>query len=247
MIVVPAGHFTMGSPAGEVGRTDWEGPQREVTIAQPFAVGRFPITRGEFAAFVRETKRATGDTCWTFEDNKVAERSSRSFLNPGYNQEDRHPVVCVNWDDAKAFAAWLSKETSKNYRLLSEAEREYATRAGTTTPFSTGLTITTDQANFNGYRQRTLEVGSFGPNPFGIHDMHGNVADWTEDCWHDNYQGAPIDGSAWTSVIGCIGRVFRGGTWGSRPQALRSANRLSWTASRRGNGLGFRLARSLNP
>src|SRR5215471_1861164 len=247
MVVVPAGSFTMGSPAGEPGRYDDEGPQHKVTIAKSFAVGRIAITRGEFTTFVRETNHATGDKCWTFEDGKSEERTSRSFHNPGFAQDDQHPVVCVNWDDAKAFATWLSNKTGKIYRLLSEAEREYATRAGSTTRYTFGnvekslcrygnVADQTAKRSIKGAEKWTIAdcddgyaytapVGKFTANAFGIHDVHGNVWDWTEDCWHDNYQGAPTNASAWTSGD-CSKRVIRGSSWFGYPRYLRSAGRF---------------------
>ena len=260
MIVVPAGHFSMGSPESEPDRESWqkgtESPQHEVTIDKTFAVGRFATTRGEFAAFAHETNHATGDKCWTHENDKWEERSGRSFRNPGFAQDDRHPVVCVNWDDAKAYASWLSHKTGRTYRLLSEAEREYVARAGTTTPFWWGSSITPQQANYDGnhtyagggskgeYRKRTVPVDSFKVNPWGFYNVHGNVGDWTEDCRHDTYQGAPTDGSAWTAGD-CSRRVVRGGSWGSIPQFLRSAYRVGHATGSRDDRLGFRLARTL--
>jgi formylglycine-generating enzyme required for sulfatase activity len=168
----------MGSPESEPEREKGiESPQHDVTIGAAFAVGRFVVTRGEFATFVRETNHVIGDKCWTAEGDKLEERS---FRNPGCAQDNRHPAVCVNWDNAKAFAAWLSRKTGKTYRLLSEAEREYVTRAGTTTPFWWGSSITPMQANYDGsaepykggglngeYRKRTVPVDSFEPNPWG--------------------------------------------------------------------------------
>jgi len=263
MVVAPAGRFMMGSPASEPERESpkkgTESPQHMVTIGRPLAVGRFAVTRGEYEAFVRETSHASGDKCYTYEDDKWEERSSRSFRNPGFPQDDRHPVVCVNWHDAKAYAAWLSGKAGKTYRLLSEAEREYVTRAGTTTPFWWGTSITPRQANYNGsaepykgggskgeYRKHTLPVDSFEPNPWGLYQVHGNVWDWTEDCRNDTYQGAPTDGAAWTSG-NCRLRVVRGGSWGNLPQHLRSAYRLKSSTGGRGSNQGFRLARTLNP
>jgi formylglycine-generating enzyme required for sulfatase activity len=257
MVVVPAGHFTMGSPAGEEDRYDTEGPQHEVTIGKSFAVGRFAITRGEYAAFVREMNHAIGEKCYTYEGNKWEERSGRSFRNPGFFQDDGHPIVCVNWDDAKAYTAWLSKKTGKGYRLLSEAEREYVTRAGATTTFWWGGSIRTTQANYNGnypygsgskgeYRKHTVAVDSFEPNPWGLFNVHGNVWEWTEDCWHENYQGAPADGSAWTSGD-CSRRVSRGGSWFHYPRTLRSAYRGGDPTGGRYFSQGFRLARTLAP
>jgi formylglycine-generating enzyme required for sulfatase activity len=174
---------------------------------------------------------------------------------PSFKQGENQPVVCINRDDAKAYVAWLSKKTGKTYRLLSEAEWEYAARAGTTTPFSTGRTITTDQANFNGnctyngsgkgqYRQKTVSVGSFPANAFGLHDMHGNVYEWVEDCWKDNYRGAPSNGSAWTTG-NCSRHVLRGGSWNFRQRNLRSANRSRFLSVNRYDLSGLRVARTL--
>jgi formylglycine-generating enzyme required for sulfatase activity len=256
MVVVPAGQFTMGSPESERDHYDMEGPQHDVTVGKALAVGHFAVTRGEFATFVQETNHPT-DNCVTFENGRIEERADRSFRNPGFTQDDRHPVVCVNWDDAKAFVVWLSKKTGKPYRLLSEAEREYVTRAGTTTRYSFGnderalfrygnVGDQTAKKSIKGAEKwpiadcddgyaYTAPVGQFAPNQFGIHDAHGNVWDWTEDCWHKNYQGAPTDGSAWMSG-NCSERVVRGGAWGYTPEYLRSDYRWaipiafrSWT------------------
>jgi formylglycine-generating enzyme required for sulfatase activity len=166
-------------------------------------------------------------------------------------------VINVSWDDAKAYVEWLSRKTGKTYRLLSEAEREYVTRAGTTTPFWWGTSISTQQANYNGNytygtgatgvsRRQTVLVDSFQPNPWGLYQVHGNVWEWTEDCWHDNYFGAPSDGSAWTSG-GCSDHVIRGGAWYFYPWLLRSAFRLWNSADGRENVVGFRLGRTLTP
>jgi formylglycine-generating enzyme required for sulfatase activity len=267
MMVVPAGHFRMGSQPDEPAR---ERPQHEVKIAKVFAVGRFAITRGEFKIFARETNHKVGDKCETFEDGEGEARVGRSFENPGFDQDDRHPVVCVNWADAKAFAAWLSKKTTRAYRLLTEAEREYATRAGSTTLFSFGndeqsicrYANVLDQTAKNTVKgidakphshvvdcddkfAYTSPVDQFIANAFGIHDVHGNVIEWTEDCWHDNFEGAPADGTAWRSDD-CAARVARGGAWGF--PAAHSAARFSPPSSdARASILGFRLARTLDP
>jgi formylglycine-generating enzyme required for sulfatase activity len=245
MVVVPAGKFAMGSPRSETDRSTDEDPQHEVTITNPFAVGRFAVTRGEFATFVRETNHTTGAKCWTL-TVKWEERAGRSFRDPGFTQDDRHPVVCVNWDDAKTFAAWLSKKTGKAYRLLSEAEREYVTRAGTTTPFWWGPSISSTQANYALHVKRTVPVDSFQANPWGLYNVHGNVGEWTEDCWNSGYRGAPTDGSAWTSE-NCSDRVLRGGCWSYFPHNLRAASRESIKANDRYSSHGFRLARTLDP
>jgi formylglycine-generating enzyme required for sulfatase activity len=256
MVVVPSGSFTMGSPAGEESHETDESPQRVVTIARPFAVGKFEVARGEFAAFVRETGWSVGDKCWTYEGGKWDARSGRSFRNPGFQQDDRHPVVCVNWEDATAYVGWLSKKTSKTYRLLTEAEWEYVTRAGTTTPFWWGKSISPSQANYNGnytygggpkgeYRGKTLPVDGFAPNPWGLFNVHGNVWEWVQDCYHDSYNGAPTDGSAWTTAD-CNRRVLRGGSWYYVPRILRAAIRDRSTTDGRSCDRGFRLGRMLN-
>jgi formylglycine-generating enzyme required for sulfatase activity len=154
------------------------------------------------------------------------------------------PVINVNWDDAKAYAAWLSRKTAKTYRLLSEAEREYVTRAATTTWFWWGSSISTGQANDT---IKTVPVDSFAPNPWGLYNVHGNVWEWVEDCWHDTYQGAPADGSAWTTACRDGRRVIRGGSWGVSLRYLRAAYRGRDTTGSRDDKLGFRLARTLNP
>ncbi len=236
MVVVPAGRFTMGSPESEAGRGIDEGPQREVTIAKPFAVGKFEVTFEEWDACV------SAGGCY------------HEPVDAGWGRGKR-PVINVSWDDAKRYVSWLTNKTERPYRLLTEAEWEYAARAGTTTPFNTGKTITTEQANFNGtytyggsaqgqFRQQTVDAGSFKPNSFGLHDMHGNVWEWVVDCYRDSYTGAPSDGSS--SISGnCSGRVLRGGSWIGIPSGLRSAYRYTTTTSLRDGSFGFRVARDL--
>ena len=241
MVVVPAGSFMMGSPSHEVGRSNYEGPRHRVTIAKPFAAGKYEVTFAEWDACVAAGGcggHRPGDGGWG---------------------RGRRPVVNVNWADAKAYVRWLSVKTGKPYRLLSEAEWEYAARGGTTTPFHFGSTISTSQANYDGnytygggvkgvYRRRTVAVGTFPTNGFGLYDLHGNVWEWVEDCWSGNYLGAPADGSAWESGD-CSRRVLRGGSWDSLPRYLRSACRDRY---RIGSGyrsifIGFRVARTLTP
>ena len=244
MVVVPAGSFMMGSPPSEPERSDDEGPQHKVAIAKPFAVGRFAVTFAEWDA-------AQQDRDW----QAVTARAARQPAEEGWGRGDR-PVIDVEWDDAKAYAKWLSKKTGKDYRLPSEAEWEYACRAGTTTPFWWGSSITPDQANYDGSadpykgggkkgedREKTLPVKSFEPNPWGLYQVHGNVWEWCEDLWHGNYNGAPQDGSAWTAGDS-IYRVLRGGSWGDDPLALRSAyhSKLLWGGFR---FRGFRVVMTL--
>ena len=240
MVVVPEGSFWMGSPSSEADRNEDEGPQHGVTILSAFAVGKYEVTFAEWDACV-----AAGG-CG---GHRPADR--------GWGR-GRHPVTNVKWEDAKAYVGWLSRKTWERYRLLSEAEWEYAARAGTTGPFHFGSTISTDRANYNGndtygsgrkgvYRKKTVSVGSFPANAFGLHDMHGNVWEWVEDCWHSGYAGAPTDGGAWTS--GCDGdrRVLRGGSWANAPKFLRSAYRVRSSAGNRNIHVGFRVARTLTP
>ena len=238
LVVIPAGTFRMGSPASEEGRNSSEGPQHQVTL-KSFGLGVTEVTFDEWEACVR------GDGC------------------NGYRPGDRgwgrgsRPVINVSWNDAQAYVSWLSSATGAGYRLPSESEWEYAARGGTTTPFHTGATISTDQANYNGdyvygsgrrgtNRGRTTPAGTFGANAFGLHDMHGNVYEWVEDCWHDSYRGAPSDGTAWTRGSDCSRRVLRGGSWSDAPRLLRSADRLRNAAGVRGIDLGFRVARTLD-
>ena len=254
MVVVPAGSFRMGSPSGEAGRLDIEGPMHRVEISKPFAIGRFEVTRGEYARFVSETGHSSGTACWTYEGGEWEERTGRNWRNPGFAQADSRPAVCVNWKDARSYVAWLSRKSGEAYRLLSESEWEYAARAGTTGPFHFGSTISTDQANYDGtfaygsgregvYRERTVSVGSFPANGFNLHDMHGNVWEWVEDCWNDSYAGAPSDGSAWTSGD-CSYRVLRGGSWYGGPRGARSATRYWNSTGNRVSYFGFRVART---
>jgi formylglycine-generating enzyme required for sulfatase activity len=228
----------MGSPASEKNRSSEEGPQRRVTFARQFAVGRFAVTFDEW------------DAC-------VADGGCN-----GYRPDDRgwgrgkQPAINVSWNDAKAYVAWLSRRTGKSYRLLSEAEREYVARAGTSTPFWWGSSISTSQGNYNGsysygggkgdFREKTMPVDSFQPNPWGIYQVHGNVWEWTDDCGNDSYRAAPANGSAWTTG-NCATRILRGGSLISNPASLRAAARIRFTAGLRDFSLGFRVARTLAP
>lgn len=233
MIVVPAGSFLMGSPPDEEGRYGDEGPQHAVTIAQPFAVGVYEVTFAEF------------DACLADADSRCVHWPVSSW------ERGRRAVVNVNWADARSYAEWLSERTGERYRLLSEAEWEYAARAGTTTPFHTGATISREDANYrrrDGTSRGEALVGLYDANAFGLHDMHGNVWEWVQDCWHDGYAGAPTDGSAWELVGAdgeCSVRVLRGGTWDEGPWLLRSAYRGRAQAEIRARQAGFRVARTL--
>jgi formylglycine-generating enzyme required for sulfatase activity len=228
MVVVPAGSFMMGSLNTEPQRESWlrgsESPHHKVTIAQPFAVGRHAITRAQFAAFVNNTGYNTDGGAQVWKRDKWEHDLKGSWRNPGFAQDDSHPVICVNWNDANAHADWLSGQTGKAYRLLNEAEREYVARAGSTTPFWWGSSITPAQANYDGnqyagggskgeWRKATVSVGSFAANPWGLFNVHGNIFEWCQDVWHDDYNGSAADSSAWQQGGDAGRRVVRGGAW----------------------------------
>ncbi|MBM3534133.1 MAG: formylglycine-generating enzyme family protein [Alphaproteobacteria bacterium] len=254
LVVVPPGRFTMGALPNE----ERAGPPEEqvtVAIARPFAVGRFAVTRDEFAAFVAVTARRIEDGCFIVVGESLQRERTRSWREPGFAQDGRHPAVCVSWNDAKAYVAWLSQTTGKTYRLLSEAEREYVARAGSTTPFWWGSTISADRANYNStvayagvtggaWRRATLPVDAFVANPWGLFNVHGNVWDWTEDCWNMGNAGHPGTGAA-RGQGDCGLRVMRGGGWGNFPHTLRAARRGREPPDSRLNSVGFRVAREL--
>jgi len=225
MVQIPAGEFVMGSPAEEAGRGDNEGPQRTVTVPS-FFIGRFQVTQAQYEAVMGQ--------------------------NPSNFKGADRPVEQVSWDDAVAFCEKLSGLVGRTYRLPSEAEWEYACRAKTTAPFNVGPTITTDLANYNGnesygngpkgiFREETTDVGSFPPNAFGLHDMHGNVYEWCQDVWHENYEGAPTDGSAWVDGGDQAQRMLRGGSWINHPVGCRSANRFRPPGGYFSDIVGFRV------
>ena len=245
MVVIPAGSFMMGSPESEEGRNDYEGPEHRVEIREPFAVGAYEVTRDEYGTFVEETGHAGGPGCYVWTGSEWKEQEGVGWRNPGYSQTGRNPVACVNWEDARAYVEWLSRKTGERYRLLSEAEWEYAARAGTRTRYSFGDDITPNDANYGNIR-KTQPAGSYRANGYGLYDMHGNVYEWVEDCWNGSYRGAPTDGKAWESGD-CSRRVLRGGSWYSFPRNLRSANRSWDDTGYRGSNDGFRVARTLGP
>jgi len=231
MIVVPAGEFTMGSPTTETGHVDNESPPHNVTIARPFAVSSFDVTFDSW------------DAC-------VSAGSCPQIGDAGLGRGAK-PVINITWTDAQRYVAWLSNATGQPYRLLTEAEWEYAARAGTTTAYPWGDDIGEGNANCNGCggardNRETSPVGSFKPNGFGLYDMNGNVWQWVQDCYHDNYDGAPADGSVWTNGD-CTWRVARGGSWVDRAQLSRSAARLRLSTAFRISNLGFRVGRTLSP
>ena len=249
MVVLPAGQFMMGTDASERGSINIERPRHAVLVKAAFAVGKYHVTRGEYARFVK----ASGYTGERADCGFSSLLGAKSWRNPGFPQSDRDPVVCVDWYDVKAYVAWLSRTTGKTYRLLTEAEWEYAARAGTTTARWWGDDIGRAHANCTGCgsqwegKRRTSPVGSFAPNPFGIHDMLGNAFQWVEDCFAamHGYDDASNDASVARELGDCDQRVVRGGGWDSNTSTLRSGSRWSFVASHRSFKTGFRVARPL--
>jgi formylglycine-generating enzyme required for sulfatase activity len=274
LVVVPAGRFAMGSPDSELGRDKDEGPQRTVEVSS-FAVGRYAITRDQFDEFVKATGGLYADGCYVESAKETWDlHAELSFRSPGFPQDGRHPAVCVSWEDAQAYVKWLSARTGKSYRLLTEAEREYVTRAGKSLPYWWGATVRPDQANYfqgqpaanaNGASKArvastavskvpppqitpastgTVPVNLYQPNPWGLFQVHGNVAEWVEDCWNANYEGAPLNASA-VRTGDCSRHVLRGGGWSFSAQEIRSAFRDLSIRDRRYVHVGFRVARDL--
>jgi formylglycine-generating enzyme required for sulfatase activity len=238
MVYIPKGTFMMGSPENEEDRFSDESPQHKVTVPT-FFMGKYPVTQAQWQAVMGN--------------------------NPSGFKGENRPVENVSWNDAVKFCQQLSEKTGQEYRLPSEAEWEYACRAGTTTHFYFGEMITPDLANYDGnypyasgskgvYCEQTTDVGNFPPNAFGLYDMHGNVWEWCADAWHDNYEGAPSDGSIWEKgKKGLLAKWFsndnadrlclRGGSWYDDAGRLRSAFRIRWLPTNRYGGLGLRVAR----
>ena len=261
MVVIPAGEFTMGSRRPEAGHIAREGPRQRVRIGYPLAVSMFPIVYGEFAWFVADSGYQPRGHCMTLEPGETKARAGRDWRNPGFAQTLRTPVTCIAFDDATAYAAWLSKKTGQIYRLLSESEYEYAVRAGTVTAywwgddrnaaceFANGFDL--DAKPYNGAAKPLhchdghaliSQAGSFKPNAFGLLDIVGNVGTWTADCWHSSLAGVPTDGSPDKSGD-CSRRAVRSGSWLSID--LRSASRSSDWSGDASADRGFRLARVL--
>lgn len=284
MVIVPPGSFLMGSPDPEEGRADDEGPQHEVHLAKAFAMGKYEVTRGQFRTFVQATSYRTqaemnGKGCITLTAQEQGNQRGWTARQNWRNAElfnlkqnnDDHPVLCVTKHDALAYIEWLNKTQLKAdkglYRLPTEAEWEYAARAGSNTTYIYGTDINTLCEYGNGgdltplpnritWREKvdcedgyvyTAPVGSFLANHFGLYDMQGNVWEWTEDCWHDNYQNAPANGEAWKEANGgdCSRGVARGGSWWYHLKDLRVAFRLIFSDSMPSHMVGFRVVQDL--
>ncbi len=262
MVVIYTGTFDMGSPDTEDSRGDDESPVHRIKITA-FAIGMTEITRGEFAEFVKDSRYSTGDKCWTLENGNYEERQG-SWLEPGFPQNDKDPVTCINWNDARAYAKWLARKTGKKYRLPTEAEWEYAARDSTSTArywgdnpdeactYANGADQTAQtliQGATSWYIHQctdgfayTSPAGRFKANAYKLNDILGNVWEWTEDSYHESYVGAPNDGRAWQGEG--TQHVLRGGSWNNSPPNLRAAIRYRADATLRFSSFGFRVARS---
>jgi len=245
LVVLPAGTFTMGTPDDELGRQDDEGPLHEVTFKKPFAISRFQVLQGEWNVWLK-------DTGYVMPDGD--KRPGRECIagKPRYAITDRQPAVCMDYKEAQAYVAWLSKKTGKAYHMVSESEREYAARAGSAGPFPFPMDEGKEysiakHANTYGPQDGftyTSPAGSYPANAFGVYDMHGNVYEWVADCRNNSYVGAPTDGSAWLTGNCDIQRI-RGNDWTEAPIFSRSGNRNTMWPTSRGDWLGFRVAREL--
>ena len=257
MVVIPAGSIRIGAPFAEGGDDEW--PIHEVVISQPLAVGKYEVTKFEFAMFVVATEYSIDFSCRYL--GEIGWEEGVSWRNPGFRQTQRDPVVCVSWEDAKTYVAWLSRKTGETYRLPSEAEWEYAARAGGADRYFFGNSASMlckygngvdGSSDFkwrnkkckDGFGARTAPVGSFLPNKFGLHDTIGNVWEWLEDCWNDDYFGAPADGTS-RNTGDCSYRGTRGGSWLNDPKFLRSAHRNRLFNAYRKYNTGFRVVRDI--
>jgi formylglycine-generating enzyme required for sulfatase activity len=265
MIVIPAGHFTMGSPVMDANSQDGRvGPPHEIRIEHPFAMGVYDVTVSEYARFVLETGHPVTGGCDYYDGKRWRVDLKRDWSHPGFAQSGRSPVVCVSFNDAEDYVRWVNGKIRRPasgrslnlYRLPTEAEWEYVARAGTMTPYYWGRQASHDYANYGldqcwpcgvskSGKDRwdyTSPVGSFAPNAFGLHDISGNVWQWTEDCMHDSFVDAPADGSAWVGGE-CHDRVLRGGSWLDPSKYLEITVRNPWPADEHNYANGFRVAR----
>ena len=270
MVVIPAGWFLMGAVPGDEERAQTpeqfrnrSQPQHRVDV-ESFSAGKFEVTRGQYRMFAEATRRGS-DGCFVWIADDFEKDQTKDWRNPGYAQDDAHPAACVSWEDASAYVRWLSRKTGKNYRLLTEAEWEYAARAGTATRrfwgddesvscgHANGADLATEAqvpgagnwavADCNDRYAYTAPAGSYRANSFGLFDVLGNVEEWTQDCWNGNYHGAPTDGRAWAAGD-CSLRVVRGGSWDDAPVALDASYRVGSPTVIRVYRRGFRVART---
>jgi formylglycine-generating enzyme len=263
MVMIPRGEFEMGSPSYEAGHHNDEGPVHPVSMGYTFAAAQYPVTRDQWRSFLSATGRSGSNNCYGFNQStgQFEQKPEFGWLDPGFAQEDNHPVVCVTWNEAQDYVSWLSRRTGHTYRLLTEAEYEYINRAGASSAYLWGSTDDGQctyangadaavKTRFPGLRTAscndgyvfTSPVGKFQPNRFGLYDTTGNVWSWTQDCYHESYSRAPADGSAWTTRGDCSRRVLRGGSWNNDPGYLRAASR-SWGPTAFSH-VGLRVART---
>ena len=265
IVIIPPGNFTMGSPESEAGRMDREGPQHSVAIPSVFGVGKYEVTKAQFARFVQESGHSTSGGCFAWNGSKYEQDASKDWRNPGFAQTENDPVVCVNWNDATAYTDWLTKETGKPYRLPTEAEWEYAARAGTQAPRPWGDN-TSDACRYanvadesakrdipgttswtfhecDDHYAYTAPVGSYPPNAFGLYDMLGNAWEWTEDCWNEEDANARSKARDRSSGS-CTQGVLRGGGWVDSPLFVSYDFRFLIGSRDRDYYTGFRVART---
>jgi formylglycine-generating enzyme required for sulfatase activity len=241
MVVVPNGKVLVGATKDDPDRQPNETPQKPIVFAKPFAVSRSEVTRKEFAAFIQATNYAPSKVC-SINDRRV----SADWKTPGIEQGERHPVVCVSWQDAKAYVGWLRSSTRRPYRLMSESEWEYVAHAGTMTPYWFGAKVDEARANYAKSRRGTMATGEGTANPFGLFDVHGNVWEIVDDCYGPDPSYMPGDGRPANLLGDCGQRVVKGGGWDSRAEQLRVAFRSTAGEQAASNTLGFRIARDLD-
>jgi formylglycine-generating enzyme required for sulfatase activity len=238
MMSISVSRYMMGSSPKEPGREETEGPA-SIDIAKAFAIGRFEVTVAEFTQFVNETRHVVNGNC----SHKGRYKRSVTWQSPGFEQNNRHPVTCITWYDAKAYTVWLSSKSGKAYRLPSEAEWEFAARAGTTTAYWSGDKIGLGSANVGSARDGTIPVGFYGANRLGLADMHGNVGELVADCWNPDLSFVSPDGRAQLLSGNCFYRIMRGGGWDSSVANARSASRVQVSDTSASTEMGFRVAR----
>jgi formylglycine-generating enzyme required for sulfatase activity len=255
LVPLPQDSFNMGSLESDPRHKPNESPQHPVRILYRLAVGKYEISRAQFAAFADKSGYGAGHNgCLAMADMEAVQagtkkEGSNNWRQPGFSQDDNQPVTCISWNDAQSYVSWLRQQTGKSYRLLTEAEWEYAARAGTSTSYSWGNDIGDGNANCSRCGSKwdstqTSPVGSFRPNAFGLYDMHGNVREWVQDCYAEDYNGAPTNGGSREDVE-CTFRVMRGGAWGYVPVSARSAYRAWNYPGSQLNTDGFRIARAI--
>jgi formylglycine-generating enzyme required for sulfatase activity len=265
MVVVPPGSVTVGPADDGAERMGFEEPRYTLTITRAIGVGRYEVTRGQFARFVQESGHKVDGGCFVWNGSRYLQDASRDWRNPGFAQKDNEPVVCVNWNDAKAYSEWLTKTTGEFYRLPTEEEWEYAARAGslvsrpwgdkpqqacryanvadTSAKRGVAGTVSWEFHECNDHHAHTAPVGSYPPNAFGLYDMLGNAWEWTEDCWSDENGGAPGDDPDWLNKV-CSQRVLRGGAWVDSPTFVSYDFRFFIGSRDRDFYAGFRVVRA---